>query len=498
MTALEELTTRMHELRDLAGAISLLSWDQETCMPPKGAEPRAHQLATLQGLYHERLTAPALGEALDQVAAARDASPDVLAMVRALKWERDRALKLSAKLVKELAERQSRSLEAWRQAREKQDFRLFQPHLEALLDLRREQADALGYETERYDALLEGFEPGMRTARLSPLFERLRARLVPLVRAIAESGRPPASPFAGRRFDVNRQWEVSLRVLREMGFDFEAGRQDRSVHPFTGGAGHPGDVRLTTRLSPEDPLSGLMSTIHEGGHGLYEQGFDPADGRTVLAQAPSFGLHESQSRLWENLIGRSRPFWAHYLPVLQEAFEPELRGVTLDDLYRWLNRVEASLVRVEADEVTYNLHILLRFELELQLLRGELRVAELPEAWRARMTADLGVTPNNDVEGVLQDIHWAWAEFGYFPTYTLGNLYSAMLLDSMQQDLPTVWDDVARGALTPIREWLRSKVHREGYRWPAEDLVERITGKRLTEEPFLSYLEKKYRALYGL
>lgn len=495
---LGEFLSRMHELKDLGGVLGVLSWDQETYMPPKAAECRAQQLGTMQGLYHERLTAPELGHALAALGARPDLTPDLTAMVRNVRWERDRAMRVPARLVKELAERQSLAVEAWRGARVRKDFALFRPHLEALVALRREQADALGHEGERYDALLEAYEPGMRVERLAPLLERVRESLVPLVRAIVGSGRRPANPLAGCSFDPARQWDFTLRVLRDMGFDLEAGRQDRSTHPFTGGGGHPSDVRLTTRLLADNPISGLMSTIHEAGHGLYEQGFAAGDARTYLAQAPSFGLHESQSRFWENLIGRSRPFWAHYLPQVRAVFPLELQGVELGPFYAWLNGVEPSLIRVEADEVTYNLHILVRFEVELALMRGELEPRDLPEAWNARMRDYLGVVPRDDAEGVMQDIHWAWGEFGYFPTYTLGNLYSAMLLEALLRDVPTLWESVARGDLRPARDWLRTRIHLAGYRLPAEDLVEQVTGSRLDERPFLRYLAGKYRPLYGL
>ncbi len=495
---MNDFTSRMQELRDLSGVIGLLSWDQETFMPRKGGEARAHHLATMQGILHERLTSPALADAMAALESRRDLPPEQRAMVRNVRFERDRAVKVPARLVKELAERQSLSVEAWREARERRDFSKFRPHLEVLVRLKREQADALGHQGERYDALLEGFEPGMRVARLQPLLASLRQGLVPLVRAIVESKKRPANPLSGRDFDVAKQWELSLQVLRDMGFDLEAGRQDKSTHPFTGGAGDPGDVRLTTRLFPDNPLSGLMSTIHEAGHGLFEQGFDSAHVRTYLAQSPSFGVHESQSRFWENLIGRSLPFWRHYLPLMQRHFPAELKGVKPEEIYAAVNRVEPSLIRVEADEVTYNLHILVRFELELALLKGDLAAAELPQAWNARMKDYLGVTPSHDTEGAMQDIHWAWGEFGYFPTYTLGNLYSAMLLEKMQADVPKLWSEVAAGNLRPALDWLRTKIHRQGFLYPAEELMQKVTGQALSEKPFLAYLQAKYRPLYQL
>jgi carboxypeptidase Taq len=296
---------------------------------------------------------------------------------------------------------------------------------------------------------------------------------------------------------VERQWTFSFELLKAMGFDLEAGRQDRSVHPFTGGPG-PGDVRLTTRLNAEQPLSALFGTIHEGGHGLYEQGFAHEHYRTTLAQAPSMGLHESQSRLWENLVGRGRAFWTHFFPRFAKVFPEQLGGVTLEDFLRTVNRVERSFVRVEADEVTYNLHIALRYELEVALVRGSLEPKDLEGAWNEKTKKLLGLEVTNPVEGVLQDIHWAYGEFGYFPTYALGNLYAAALFKTAKQQLPELESHIAKGELMPLRDWLRAKVHAQGYRVDAEDLIRHVTGEGLTEAPFFEELHARYGALYGV
>ncbi|MFO0596569.1 MAG: carboxypeptidase M32 [Myxococcaceae bacterium] len=488
-----DLLARMQELRDLQGVIGLASWDQETYLPRKGEPGRAAQLGTLQGLYHERLTDPRLG---DWLAGERSADPDEQAMVRVLARERDRAVKIPPALVKAIAEAQSLALSAWREARTKKDFSIFRPHVQGLLELRRQQADALGHDGERYDALLENYEPGMRVKRLQPVLSGLRAKLVPLVDAI--DGKPkPRAIFAGQRFDPDVQWTFTLSLLEAMGFDLEAGRQDRSTHPFTGGTGLF-DVRLTTRLFPELPLSSVFSTVHEGGHGLYEQGFDPKHVRTPLAQAPSMGLHESQSRLWENVVGRSRAFWSHFFPKYAALFPAQLAGVTTDDFLREVNRVERSFIRVEADEVTYNLHIVLRFELELELLRGNLQAADLEAAWNEKTKALLGLDVKDVGQGVLQDIHWAYGEFGYFPTYALGNLYAASLWKAMRAQVPGLEDGIARGELGPIKTWLRRHVHAEGFRTDAEPLVTRLTGQGLTDDDFIAYLKVKYGALYGI
>lgn len=487
------LFTRMQELRDLSGVIGLASWDQETYLPRKAEPGRAAQLSTLQGLYHERLVDPRLGDWLGD---AKPANADEAAMVRVLLKERDRAVKIPAALVKALAEAQSLALSAWREAREKKDFTVFQPHVQKLLELRRQQADAWGHDGERYDALLENYEPGMRVKRLSPVLTGLRTKLVPLVQAI-DSKPPPKRIFEGKTFDPDTQWKFTMTLLEAMGFDLDAGRQDRSTHPFTGGTGLF-DVRLTTRLFPELPLSSIFSTIHEGGHGLYEQGYDPAHARTTVAQAPSMGLHESQSRLWENVVGRSRGFWSHFFPKYAALFPAQMKDVSLDDFLREVNRVERSFIRVEADEVTYNLHIVLRYELELELIRGNLQAADLERAWNEKTKDLLGLEVNAVGQGVLQDIHWAYGEFGYFPTYSLGNLYSASLWNAAKRDDAGLEKSIAEGELAPLKRWLNEKVHREGFRTDAESLVTKITGRGLTDEDFVAYLKNKYTPLYGL
>ncbi len=490
------LLSRMQELKDLGGVIGLATWDQETYMPPKAHGARASQLATLQGLYHERLVDPALGELIAKTASAL--SGDEKAMVRVLGVERDRAVKVPGPLVKALADAQSQALTAWRKARDAKDFQAFRPALEKLLQLRREQADAYGYAAgeERYDALLEGYEPGMRVKRLTPVLTQLKDQLVPIVDALCAAP-PPKDVFAGKAFDVDAQWKFTVALLHAMGFDLEAGRQDKSIHPFTGGT-HATDVRLTTRFNVETPLPALFGTIHEGGHGLYEQGFSTEHFRTPLASAPSMGLHESQSRLWENVVGRGRPFWSHFFPMLQAHFPKELGGESLDAFLKAVNRVEKTFIRVEADEVTYNLHIVLRYELEVALLRGDLQVKDLEGAWNEKTKALFGLTPPHPVVGVLQDIHWAWGEVGYFPTYALGNLYSASLFAAAKKQVPGLEASIGKGDLLPLRDWLRAKIHREGYRLEAEDRIRAVTGAGLTDTDFIAYLRGKYSALYGV
>ena len=490
----DALLRRMQELKDLSGLIGLAIWDLHTYLPPKGEEARAHQLAAIEGIFHERLVDPVLGELLER-AKAGPLEDDQRAMVRVLSRERDRSLKVPQSLVRALAEAQARGLSAWRAARQARSFALFAPALQTLLELRRQQADAIGHSGERYDALLDGYEPGMTVARLTPVLLRLKERLVPMVRTLA-STRQPEDVLSGRRFDAGAQWRFSLRLLEEMGFDFSAGRQDQSIHPFTGGT-DPRDVRLTTRIN-EGELLAVFASIHEGGHGLYEQGFSEAHYRTPLAAAPSMGLHESQSRLWENLVGRSRPFWQRFFPVLQQHFPQSLSDITADGFYRAINRVEPTLIRGYADEVTYNLHIVLRYELELLLIHDQLPLEELPREWNRRMMELLGVTPPDDTDGVLQDIHWSTGDVGYFPTYALGNLYSAILFATLRREVTDLDERIQSGELKVVTHWLREKIHTQGSRYDAEELVQRICGHGLQDDEFIGYLKTKFSDLYGV
>ncbi|NVJ24503.1 carboxypeptidase M32 [Myxococcus sp. AM011] len=491
------LLSRMQELKDLQGLIGLATWDQETYLPAKAGSARAHQLSTLQGIHHERLVDPRLGDALAKAATEAGLTDDERAMVSVLQREREREVCVPAALVRALAEAQSHGLQAWREARKERRFARFQPALQRLLELRREQADAYGHEGERYDALLEGYEPGMRVSRLTPVLTTLREQLIPMVGKLTGAKRQVPALFDGRRFDKDAQFRFTLRLLADLGFDLEAGRQDLSIHPFTGGT-HPLDVRLTTHVDESNPLPAIFSTIHEAGHGLFEQGFAPEHHRTPLAASPSMGLHESQSRLWENMVGRGRPFWEHYFPLLRESFPDALAQVDLDAFHTVVNDVRPSLIRTESDEVTYNLHIAVRYELELLLIRDELPLADLPAAWNERMERYLGVTPPDDTQGVLQDIHWAWGELGYFPTYSLGNLYSASLYRVAARELADLDGRLRQGKMLPLRDWLRERIHRQGFRLPAEARVREVTGQGLTDADFLGYLREKYGALYGV
>jgi carboxypeptidase Taq len=496
-TAWETLAAAMSDVRALAGTVSLLQWDQETYMPPRGAQARGDQLAAVQAALHERLTSPRVAEALERAEREAGDDPDRRATLRALRFDHMRAARIPQDLVRALAQAQADGVDAWKDARARSAFAVFAPKLERLVALRREQADAIGVPGggERYDALLEGYEPGMRVARLEPLLAHLVGWLRPVVDKLDAAPRPDDAFLRGA-FPAEGQWRFTLELLALMGFDPAAGRQDRSIHPFTLGL-DPGDVRVTTRIFEDQPLSAIFSTLHEGGHGLYEQGLPAEHRRSVLCAAPSMGIHESQSRLWENLVGRSLPFWRAALPRLAREF-PSLAGVPVEAFHRAVNRVERSLVRVEADEVTYNLHIALRFELELALLRGTLAIADVPDAWAARSEALLGIRPSRDADGVLQDIHWAWGDIGYFPTYTLGNLYAATLFGAAERALPGLADAIGAGDLAPLRGWLERHVHRVGRREEAEDIVRDASGEGLTDRDFEAYVKAKYGALYGV
>ena len=497
MNPFDQLRERLARVYDLNAAAAVLEWDQETYMPDGGAAARAQQIATLRQLAHEHLTDDAVGTLLDGLAPeveGQDPYAFEAALVRVTREDYDRATKLPARLVADLAEASALAKQAWRTAREQDDFPAFAPHLRRLLDLSVEKAEAYGYEDHLYDALLDEYEPGMRTATVARVFTDLRRQLVPLVEAITAQPAPDDA-FLHERFDPDAQWAFTMEVLRDIGYDLEHGRQDRSAHPFTTTFAIT-DVRLTTRIHERFLPTALFGTLHEAGHGMYEQGVALDLARTPLAQGTSLGMHESQSRLWENQIGRSRAFWRHYYPRLQARFPGPLGTVTLDDFYRAVNRVQPSLIRVEADEVTYNLHIMLRFELEQALLTGQLAVDELPEAWNDGMERMLGLRPSSDADGVLQDIHWPLGIFGYFPTYALGTLMSAQLFGQAQREMPDLYARVAVGDVAPLRAWLRERVHRWGRIKPAEAILRDVTGEGLSAEPWLAYVRMKFGELY--
>ncbi len=493
---LEELKDILGRVRDLESTAAVLEWDQETYMPPQAVESRANQIGTVRQLAHEMFVDQRVGDLLD--ALTDEISPEDTpndSLVRVAKRDYDRATCLPPTLVSRLARASAIAKEAWKKAREADRFETFAPHLRTIVDLNVEKAEAIGYTGSIYDPLLDEFEPEMTTSQISALFDDLRSRLVPVVEAIAKAPGIDDS-ILRRRYPRDAQWNFGMAVIRDFGYDFGRGRQDVSAHPFTTTFSID-DVRLTTRLEDDLFSSGFFGTLHEAGHGLYEQGIDPAMERTPLASGTSLGMHESQSRLWENLVGRSRPFWRHYFPSAQALFHDALAGVTEEHFYRAINRVAPSLIRVEADEVTYNLHIMLRFEIEVALLSGELDVDDVPGAWNDRMEEYLGIRPTSDTAGALQDIHWSLGTFGYFPTYTLGNLISAQLFEQMQHELPSLIEDIERGAFGAMLGWLREHVHRHGRSRSASRILQDVCDTGLSAGPWLDYIRRKFGELYG-
>jgi carboxypeptidase Taq len=494
---LQLLKERLATISDVQAAEAALRWDRQTYMPEGGVVGRAEQLATLSRLAHEMLVSEDTGGLLRNVDEPAPGSEDS-ALLRLVRREYERATKLPAELVAELARASALAEPAWERARASSDWPSFAPHLEKMVQLQRETAEHLGYEDHPYDALLDLYEPGARKAQLQEMFEGLKTELVPMIREIgARSHQDRSHPLHGE-FDEAKQEEFGRGVISAFGYDWKRGRLDRVVHPFCAPLGGPGDVRITTRFDPGWLSPALFAVLHEAGHAMYEQGVDPTYSRSPLSGGTSMGVHESQSRLWENLVGRSREFWSFYYPRLQETFPEALGKIDPETFYRAVNEAKPSEIRVEADELTYNLHILLRFELEVALLEGGLPISELPAAWDAKMEEYLGVTPENHAEGVLQDVHWAAGLVGYFPTYTIGNVLSAQFFEQATRAHPEIPEMMGRGEFGALLGWLRENVYRHGRRYDPDELVERATGRPLVTTPYLRYLKSKFGELYGL
>ncbi|HZT54324.1 MAG TPA: carboxypeptidase M32 [Gaiellaceae bacterium] len=490
-----ELLRRLGEISDLERAALLLTWDEETTMPPLGAAVRAEQRATLVRIAHELATAPALGELLEELRDFERTHPREsfeASVVRVARRDYEKERRVPGELRAELTRVASRGYRAWLEAREAGDFERLRPHLERRLELMREYVACHEPYADPYDVLLDDHEPGLETAEVEAVFARLEQELVPLV---AAAGEPVDDSCLRGDFPPERQRAFALELLERCGLDDRAWRLDDTVHPFEASPS-PGDVRLATRFD-RGGLGGILSCLHEFGHGLYERQVDERYVRTPLAAGASSALHESQSRLWENIVGRRRSTWRCFYPRLQETFPEQLAGVPLDRFHRALNRVAPSVVRVEADEVTYPLHILLRFELEREMLAGQLVPADLPEAFAAKLEAYLGVRPADDVEGVLQDVHWSDSNFGYFPSYALGNVVAVQLWQQATAELGDLDGAFERGEFGVLREWLRERVHRWGRVFEPGELLERVVGGRLDPEPYLGYLRGKVEELRG-
>jgi carboxypeptidase Taq len=497
---ISELLDHMHEIADLSGLGALSDWDQNTAMPEGGSAMRGAQQATLQGVLHERWTTPRLGSLLDELGEKVERAPFTDAdrgLVRQARRGYDRATKLPRTLVEEMARVSSASFDAWRRAKAHNDFASFAPWLTRMVALQREVADYLGYVETRYDALLDEYEPGLTASRLDRLFAPVREVSTTLLRRIQASGNTIDASCLEGHFPIEQQVVLCKSILRGLGYDFSRGHIAQSPHPFTTSFGSPFDVRVTVRPDEHNISSALMAAIHEGGHALYEQGSAPALLRTPVAGGASMGTHESQSRLWENAIGRSEPYWRGQFVHVREAFPEQFAAVDVATFTRALNKVQPSLIRVEADEVTYNLHIIVRYELEQALVNGEVAVETLPRLWNAKYREYLGIEPATDTEGVLQDIHWT-SGFGYFPTYTLGNLYGAQIFAVLHRAFPDFDERLAGGDTAFILEWLCERMYTIGAIYLPEEVIRRVTGELPDPQYFARYLTGKFEAIYAL
>ncbi|MFM9957272.1 MAG: carboxypeptidase M32 [Phycisphaerales bacterium] len=497
------LMVRLRENAVIESANRVLSYDQETVMPDRGAELRSQQLEAMSALVHSRKTSKELGELLAACEGDGSLKADPIASsnLRELRRDYDLATKLPTELVAEMAKCSSLGMHAWKEARQKSDFALFLPWMKKTVELYRRKAECYGGGRapaggELYDLLLDEYEPGMTAAKTRAIFGPLRDRLVPLIDRVLRSKGPDEST-AKLEFPIEKQAAFCTMVATKIGFDYSAGRMDVSTHPFCDGIG-PGDTRMTNRYRPDGWADSLSTAMHESGHALYEQGLPKADcfGQPV-AEAISLGIHESQSRLWENLVGRSLPFWKWASKEAAGLLGPAMSGASPEAIYKAVNVVRPNFIRVESDELTYNLHIMLRFDLERAMIAGELDPVDLPGEWNKRIKSDLGLTVPDDRRGCLQDVHWSMGLVGYFPTYTFGNLYSAQFWEAIKRDIPDRDEQMARGEFTPILNWLRTNIHAHGRRYRAGELCEKITGKPLSHDPLMRHLEAKVAAVYG-
>jgi carboxypeptidase Taq len=496
---LEELKQKLYEISDLVGAQSVLGWDQQTYMPSGGAEGRGEQLSTLARITHDRFISDELGKLLEELAPYADQldpTSDDARLIKVTTREYKKQRQIPSDWVSEFAQVTTIAQETWVKARSESNYSLFQPYLERVVDMRRQYANFFAPYEHIYDPLLDDYEPGLKTAEVQEIFGKMMPVQVDLIKSI--SNKPEINDkFLKVTLDEQKQWDFGVEVITKFGFDWQRGRQDKTAHPFTTSFGI-GDVRITTRFIPESGSSALFSTMHECGHGLYEQGLSQSLRRTILMGGASMALHESQSRLWENLVGRSKEFWQCFYPRYQALFPETFGNVSLNDFYRGINKVAPSLIRVEADEATYNLHIMLRMELEIAMMEGKIALKDLPEIWNSKMKEYMGMTPPNDGMGVLQDIHWSGGMIGYFPTYALGNLVSVQLWEKINEDIPALPSDIRKGDFSPLLSWLREKLHAQGAKFDPQDIVKQITGSKITPEPYLRYLTRKYSDIYGL
>ncbi len=499
----KELQEIANKVSDINSAMFVLEWDQQTLMPNDGAGERASQISTLSTIAHNEGTSVKLGNLLDKLSNSQgelDPDSDEYCLIKVMKRDYERNTKIPADLVGKFSHATAMGQHKWEQARNENKFSLFQDSLSEIFELRTQMANHQKPYQSIYDPLLDEFEPEMSTKMVQDIFNKVKPQQIELIQKVQEQNKikPIDDSFLYLDYDEQKQWDFGVKVLTDMGYEWNRGRQDKAAHPFTTTFGL-GDVRITTRIYKDNFMTGLFSSIHEGGHALYELGIDRNLQRTPLGTGASLAIHESQSRLWENLVGRSLPFWQHYYPILQESFSTQLGNVSLNDFYRAINKVEPSLIRVEADEVTYNLHIMLRLELELAVLNGQIAVKDLPEAWNNKMTEYLGVTPDCDANGVLQDVHWSCGIIGYFPTYALGNMISAMFFDKAKQNVYNLEQRIASGDLLSLRNHLKQTLHRHGTKFTPTELMQKIFNKSTIDEKYyLDYLKTKLNSVYGI
>jgi len=493
---IKEFKEYVAEMKYYDEATGVLYWDMRTGAPKKGIEDRSKVISMLSGKSFEMSTSDKMGEYLDILEKDEELDEITKKLIKECKKEYEKNKKIPKERFKEYIELSSNSESAWEEAKEKSDFSLFKPYLEKMVEFQKEFVGYWGYTENKYNTLLDQYEPGMTVEKVDKVFSELREKLVPLVKAIGESSYKPSS-FFENKFGKDKQREFCEYILKEIGYDFEAGRLDESVHPFTIGI-TPGDVRVTTRFDENNFEGALFGTIHEGGHALYEQNISKDLAGTPLATGTSSAIHESQSRFWENIVGRSKEFWSRYYGRLIEIFPEQSKGLSFEDFYRGINKVEPSFIRVDADECTYNLHIMIRYELEKALINDEIKVEDLPEIWKEKMEEYLGVRPENDAQGVLQDVHWAGGMFGYFPTYALGNLYSAQILNTMSKEIPDFSQLISSGDFSIIKEYLKAKIYSHGKMLGPNEIIMNISGEELNGKYLVEYLEEKYKEIYNL
>ena len=494
---LNQLKESLGEVSDINHAASVLGWDQQVNLPLGGGEARGQQLATLGKIAHEKATSDEVGKLLDELKKEFAGSDsDDAAMIRVAARDYEKAVRVPPSFVAEQSIVTAAAFETWVKAKGKSDFSLFRPHLEKVVDLVHKYASFFPPADHPYDVMLDDYEPGMKTAEVLDIFGKLRPKQVELIKKISTVKQVKADVLS-KKYAEKKVWDFSEVIITRFGYDFSRGRQDKAPHPFETSFS-VGDVRITNRFEPDNPLATFFSGMHEAGHAMYEQGINPAYGRTPLAHGVSSAVHESQSRMWENLVGRSLPFCEHFFPEIKKAFPSQMEGVTAKAFYKAINKVNPSFIRVNADEATYNLHIMLRLELEIGMLSGTVAIKDLPEIWNTKMQEYLGITPPDDAHGVLQDVHWSSGLFGYFPTYALGNIVSAQLWERINKDIKDLDEQIRKGEFSSLLAWLRKNIHVYGRKYDPQDLIQKATGSRIDSAAYVRYLTKKFSDIYGL